>query len=156
MPEPVRLSARGLTILFAVIIALTVTALVITTLMLGRASDKPLPVSVIVERRLLPATIAGQAGQVLTPIIAVTNLSDQAIPRFALDINGQYFLYRDAPLDPQEEIVVLQDQFFTKSNQRFVPGRWPITKVTAYGQLPSGARGVYEYHPAEPSSAENP
>jgi hypothetical protein len=144
-----RLSARGLTILFALVIFLTLTALIVTSISLGRAQERPLPVRIAIEQRMVEAKVGDQMGQVMAPVIVVSNESDHAIPRFSIDINGQYFLYRDSPLEAGQELTLLQEQFFTKSNQRFVPGRWPITHVTAYGQLPSGGRGVLEYRPAE-------
>jgi len=35
-----------------------------------------------------------------------------------------------------------QQIFSTKSSQRFIPGRYPITEITVTGKLPSGRRAV--------------
>jgi len=51
-------------------------------------------------------------------------------------------LYRDSPVLPAERLVFPQSIFSTKSNQRWVPGRYPLTKISVTAKLPSGRRGV--------------
>jgi hypothetical protein len=138
-----RLAPKVLTLMFVGTIAGMVAILATLTVVLGRAHDKPLPVAVSPEDRMIAATIGGQKAQLMRPVIVVKNLSNESIPNLAIDINGQYFMYQNKPLEAGEELVILQEQFTTKSGQVWVPGRWAIKKVNVYGQLPSRARGIH-------------
>lgn len=140
-PTP-RLSGWGLTLALLATCLIPLTALSIYAAYFGRAADKPLPVRVTLDRR--PVETVGGEGALVTDVVTIENLSETAIPNVTADLNGQYFLYRDSPLEVGETIVIPQNVFATKSNQRFVPGRYPITEVTVTGRLPSGARGVSE------------
>lgn len=137
-----QLSSRGLLLALLATCVVPFTVLSIYTAIFGRATEHRLPVSVQVEQRPLP-TITG-AGTVLADVIVIENLADHEIRNVTIDLNSQYFLNRKAPLAIGEQLILPQDVFATKSSQRFVPGKYPITHVTVTGQLPSGARGVTE------------
>jgi hypothetical protein len=143
-PEP-RLSGRGLTLSLLLACFVPLLGLTIYAIIAGGAFDKPLPVTVSIDRRLVP--MMGIDGAVMADVVVINNQSDQEIPRLTIDLNGQYFLHQDKPLGPREELVLPQAIFSTKSNQRWVPGKYPLTEVTVTGQLPSRSRGVLEYHP---------
>lgn len=114
--------------------------LTIYAVVADRAADKSLPVRVDFGKR--PVEVPGGEAAIVTDVLILTNLANFSIPRITIDINGQYFLHRDAPLAIGEELVLPQQIFSTKSNQRWVPGRYPITEINVTGQLPSKARGV--------------
>ena len=78
--------------------------------------------------------------------IVLTNLTDHAIPRFSIEINGQYLLFRQTPLGKKERLELPQRVFTDKrSNHRFNPVKYPVEEVVLTGQLPSGARGVTRF-----------
>lgn len=150
MPRPgLTLSSRTLTVTWLAACFLTLAVLFSYAIFYGRGYDRPLPVEVTLERR--PVEVVGGRGAAMTDVVVVRNLSDLTLPRVTMDLNGQYFLYRDQPLQPREELVLPQEIFRTKSNLMFVPGRYPITEVNVTAQLPSGARGVAEVE-FEPSA----
>ncbi|TWU66308.1 MULTISPECIES: hypothetical protein [Crateriforma] len=140
-PTP-RLSSRGLSIALLMTCLLPLCGLSLYAVLFGRAAQHTLDVNVQLDRRAVPAV--GGGGAFLTEVVVIENQSDHDIPNLTVDLNGQYFLYQDAPLSQDDTLVVPQNIFATKSNQRFVPGRYPITDVTVTGRLPSGARGVTE------------
>lgn len=117
-------------------------SLSIYAIVAGRAHEHGLPVEVLIDRIPLP-TADGNA-QILEDVVVVTSLADHDIAKVTVNLNGQYFLYQDSPLVAGGTLVVRQAAFATKSNQRFVPGRYPIDSILVTGQLPSGARGVKE------------
>ncbi|TWU26956.1 hypothetical protein Pla52o_08120 [Novipirellula galeiformis] len=142
-PNP-RLSGWGLTfgLLAACLIPLAGLSLYAT--FYGRAASRSLPVEVTLDRQTVVAP-NGQGGM-LVDVVVVRNLADHEIPNLTVNLNGQYFLYRDSPLQKGETLVLPQAIFMTKANQRFTPGRYPILEVTVTGRLPSNARGVKETH----------
>jgi hypothetical protein len=106
----------------------------------GKASDAPLDVNVVVAKE--PVEALGGQGAILTDVIAIENLTDYELPNLTMNLNGQYFLYRDSPVLPGERLVFPQSIFATKSNQRWVPGRYALTKISVTAKLPTGKRGV--------------
>ena len=82
-------------------------------------------------------------GPVATEVVIVKNLEPFEIPRLSIEINGQYLLFRDAPLLANEELILPQQVFTDKrSSQRFNPRKYEVEDVVVTGQLPSGSRGV--------------
>lgn len=140
-PAP-RLSGRGLFLALGAVCLFPLITLSIHAVIFGKASEHGLPVEVIVDRRPLPTVDGSQ--QLMTDVVVVRSSVDFEIPNLTINLNGQYFLYQNSPLLPGEELIVRQAAFATKSNQRWVPGRYPLTDVTVTGRLPSGARGVTE------------
>jgi hypothetical protein len=99
------------------------------------------------------ATFFGKARDaILADVLVIENKTDHELPNLTVDINGQYFLHRQSPVRPGERLVFPQQIFATKSNQRWVPGRYPITEINVTAKLPSGRRGVkvieYDQAPA--------
>ena len=136
------LSSRGLLLLLLLVCLVPLSGLTLYAMVFGRAAEYKLPVNITIERRFVETRDG--TGAVLTDVVVVESLADFDIPNVTLDLNGQYFLYQDAPLKAGETLVLPQQIFATKSNQRFTPGRYPIEDVTVTGKLPSGARGVTE------------
>ena len=140
-PEP-KLSGRGLMLALGAACLFPLVGLTGYAIMVGGASDKPLPVEVSVEPRPIP--VPNTRTMVEAEAVVIRNRADFAIPRVTIDLNGQYFLHRDPPLEVGEELVLPTAIFSTKSNQRWEPGAYPLTEINVTGQLPSGARGVLE------------
>ena len=140
-PTP-RLGGWGLTLALLATCLVPLTGLSLYAVFFGRAADRPLPVRITIDR--VPIETADGRAALLTDVIRIENLADHAIPNVTADLNGQYFLYRDSPLSVGETIIIPQNVFATKSNQRFAPGRYPIEVIHVTGRLPSGARGVAE------------
>lgn len=140
-PEP-KLTGRGLFVALGLACLLPLGGLTIYAVLVGGAFDKPLPVEVRVDR--LPVPLPESDTQVVADVVVLKNLADFDIPRVTIDLNGQYFLHRDAPLKAGEELVLPQSIFCTKSNQRWEPGAYPLTEINVTGQLPSRSRGVLE------------
>ncbi|EMI19367.1 hypothetical protein RMSM_03703 [Rhodopirellula maiorica SM1] len=142
-PNP-KLSGLGLTLALLAVCLFPLAGLSLYATFYGRAASRSLPVEVSLDRRTVVAP-NGQGG-LLTDVVVIINTADHDIPNLTVNLNGQYFLYRDSPLQKGETLVLPQSIFMTKANQRFVPGRYPITEVTVTGRLPSNARGVTEVH----------
>ncbi|MGB0759198.1 MAG: hypothetical protein ACPHJ3_13285 [Rubripirellula sp.] len=135
------LSQRGLCICLFLMVA---AGLSVYAMFPERVGGPPLPVSVELGEGAVPT--ADGAGNVLTEVIVLTNLTDHPIPRFSIEINDQYLLIRDAPLAAGERLELPQRVFTDKrSNHRFNPIKYPVEAVTLTGQLPSGARGVTRF-----------
>jgi hypothetical protein len=112
-----------------------------------------LPVDVQLDRRMVE-TVGGR-GAIATEVVVVRNLADHPIPRLSIDINGQYLLFRDAPLQVAEELVLPQQVFTDKrSSYRFDPSQYDVEEVVVTGQLPGGARGVtkFEFEDEQPKN----
>jgi hypothetical protein len=148
-----RLSRRGL--VFS-LLAMAGAGLSVYSLFPDSVGGPPLPVEVLLDRRLVD-TVGGR-GAIVADVVVVRNLADHRIPRLSLDINGQYLLFREAPLEVGEEFVVPQQVFTDKrSSQRFDPTKYEIEDVVATGQLPSGARGVskFDFVDGRPKTSTN-
>ncbi|EMI52331.1 hypothetical protein [Rhodopirellula sallentina] len=137
-----QLSARGLFIALGAVCLFPLITLSVYAVIFGKASEHKLPVSVLIDRRPLPTQDGNK--RLLEDVVVIENEADFEIPNITVNLNGQYFLYQDKPLAAGEELVVRQAAFATKSNQRWVPGRYRLDDITVTGKLPSGARGVTE------------
>jgi len=138
-PAP-RLAGWGFTTLLILACFMPLAGLSIYASFFGRASDTDLPVTI--GFGVEPVKTLGGQGAVLTDVIWLESQYDSELPNVTIDLNGQYFLYRQSPLAPGERLVLPQQIFSTKSNQRWVPGRYPITEVNVTAKLPSGRRAV--------------
>lgn len=149
-PVP-QLSARGFFIALAVVCLIPLTILSGYAVLYGKATEKTLPVSVSIDRRPMqvqdgtPQT-PNAARPVLEDVIVIENDADFAISSLYADLNGQFFMYVDQPLAAGDLLVLPQAGFVNKTGQRWVPGNFRINEITVMGKLPSGARGVTEFH----------
>jgi len=135
-----RLSPRALSVLLLLTCLIPLVTLSGYAALFGKARDAPLEVEVSVTKE--PVEVIGGQVAILTDAIVIQNLTDHELPNLTIDLNGQYFLHRQSALAPRERLVFPQQIFATKSNQRWVPGRYPITKISVTAKLPSGRRGV--------------
>jgi len=135
-----KLSPKTLTLLLVATCLVPLITLSGYAILFGKASDAPLDVEVVVAKE--PVEAVGGQGAILTDVVVIRNLTDHKLPNLTMNLNGQYFLYRDSPVLPGERLVFPQSIFATKSNQRWVPGRYPLTKINVTAKLPSGKRGV--------------
>lgn len=136
-----RLSRRGLILC---LIAMVGVGLGVYSLFPSSVGGPSLPVDVTLDRRMVE-TVGGQ-GAIATEVVVIRNLADHPIPRLSIDINGQYLLFRDSPLNVAEELVLPQRVFTDKrSSYRFDPSQYDVEEVVVTGQLPSGARGVTKF-----------
>jgi len=135
-----RLSSRMLTILLVSSCLVPLIGLSVYAAFFGRASDAPLEVNVMVGSE--PVEMFGSQGAILAEVVVVENLTGHALPNLTVDLNGQYFLHRQSPVAVGERLVLPQQIFATKSNQRWVPGAYPLKEITVTAKLPSGRRGV--------------
>lgn len=135
-----KLSAKTLTLLLVATCLAPLITLSGYAMFYGKASDAPLDVAVTIGKEAVEA-IGGQ-GAMLADVVVIENLTDHELPNLTVNLNGQYFLYRDSPVMPGERLVFPQSIFATKSNQRWVPGRYALTKINVTAKLPSGKRGV--------------
>jgi hypothetical protein len=138
-PAP-KLTGRAFTLLLLSTCFVPLIGLTVYATFFGRASDADLPVDVGVG--VEPIETVGGQGAILTEVIWLKNNFDRDLPNLTIDLNGQYYLYRQSPLKPGERLVLPQQIFSTKSNQRWVPGRYPITEINVTAKLPSGRRAV--------------
>ena len=145
MPQSPRLSALALTVALAATVLTTLAVLSLYAWRFGKATDKPLPVSVESGMFAVP-TVDGKLA-VLTPAIRLRNLSDSPIPNLSISINSEFLLYRDSPLGASAELVLPLEVFKTKASHPFRPQSMTVRKISVYGQLPSRARGVIDYEP---------
>ncbi|NND99989.1 MAG: hypothetical protein HKN47_21940 [Pirellulaceae bacterium] len=136
-----QLSRRGLIISLALMVCVGIT---VYALFPDSVGGPPLPVNVTVDRQPM-ATNAG-GGATLTEVVVIENLAEHPISRLSIEINGQYLLHRDPPLDVGEKLQLAQRVFTDKrSSQRYNPIKYPAKEVMVTGQLPSGARGVSKF-----------
>ena len=136
-----RLSQRGLCVCLTLMVAAGLSVYAIFPESVGGPS---LPVGV--ELGQGPVPTADGTGEVMTEGIILENLTNHPIPRFSIEINGQYLLIRDAPLGVNERLKLPQRVFTDKrSSHRFNPVKYPVEEVTLSGQLPSGARGMTRF-----------
>ncbi len=140
-PTPV-LSGKGLTAALLLACILPLLGLTLYAIVVDLPYDRQLPVIVEIGKR--PVPVPGGGAAIVADVVILKNQADYEIPRLTIDLNGQYFLHRDKPLGAGEELVLPQQIFSTKSNQRWVPGAYPLTSINVTGQLPSKARGVLE------------
>jgi hypothetical protein len=137
-----RLSRRGL--VFS-LLAMGAAGLCVYATFPASVGGPELPVKVELDRR--PVETSGGEGALLTEVVVVKNLTDHEIPRFSIEVNGQYLLFRDSPLGRDEELVLPLRVFTDKrSSQRYDPKKYPPTEIVVTGQLPSGARGLRHFH----------
>lgn len=135
------LSKVGLILSLASMVAV---GLIVYSLFPNSVGGPPLPVKVELDYRMVEAM--GGRGPVATEVVIVKNLESFEIPRLSIEINGQYLLFREAPLMSEEELVLPQDVFTDKrSSQRFNPRKYDVEDVVVTGQLPSGSRGVIKF-----------
>ncbi len=142
-PAP-QLSTRGFFIALALVCLIPLTILSTYAVLFGKATERKLPVSVTIDRLAVP-TSPGQPPE-LQDVIIIQNDADFVIPKLYVDLNGQFFMYPDQPLAVGEKRVLPQSEFVNRTSQRWVPGNFRIDEVTVMGKLPSGARGVTEFH----------
>ncbi len=138
-PTP-RLSAQLLTTLLVLTCLIPLIVLSGYAAFFGKARDASLEVEVLVGRE--PVEAVGGQGAILTDVIVLRNLTDHELPNLTIDLNSQYYLHRQTPVQPGERLVFPQQIFATKSNQRWVPGRYALTKISVTAKLPNGRRGV--------------
>jgi len=138
-PAP-RLTGRVFTLLLVLTCFVPLIGLSAYAAFFGRASDAVLPVEIGIGKE--PIQAMGGQGAILTDVVWLVSEFGADLPNVTIDINGQYFLYRQAPLAAAERLVLPQQIFSTKSNQRWVPGRYPITEINVTAKLPSGRRAV--------------
>ncbi|MEL6896459.1 MAG: hypothetical protein AAFP90_10185 [Planctomycetota bacterium] len=136
------LSTRGFLLSLGGVCLIPIGIVMAYTAVFTDHSDPELPVSVQVTQRLLDIS---DSSAMMQDVIVFKNDASYPISHFQADINGQYHLYQQPPLQPDQELVIRQAAFKTKSNQAFIPGRYKITKVTVMGKLDTGRRGVSDY-----------
>lgn len=148
-PVP-QLSSRGFFIALAVVCLVPLTILSGYAVLYGRATEKKLPVSVTIDRQ--PTRVHDDATRTqgidppeLEDVIVIENDADFTISNLYVDLNGQFFMYVDQPLEAGDHVVLPQAGFVNRTGQRWVPGNFRISEITAMGKLPSGARGVTEF-----------
>lgn len=135
-----RLSPRALTTLLLLTCLIPLITLSAYATFFGKARDATLDVDVVIGKE--PVEAIGGQGAILADVLVIENKTDHDLPNLTVDINGQYFLHRQSPIGPGERLVLPQQIFATKSNQRWMPGRYPITEINVTAKLPSGRRGV--------------
>ena len=135
-----QLSRRGLVLS---LLAMAACGLGVYSLFPESVGGPALPVTIGLDHQPVE-TVDGAA--VLTPVVIVSNPNPFDIPKLTLEINGQYLLFRDSPLESEESLVLPQKVFTDKrSSQRFNPDRYSVQDVVVTGQLPGGARGVSKF-----------
>ncbi len=127
------------------LVAMVVAGLSVYAIFPESVGGPSLPVDVHLDQQLV--TAMGGQGAVLTEVVVVDNLTEHEIPKFSIEVNGQYLLFRDPPLGEKEELVLPLRVFTDKrSSQRYDPKKYPPTEIVVTGQLPSGARGLSQFH----------
>ena len=136
-----KLSRRGLVCCLCAVIGV---GLAVYAIFPESVGGPPLPVETVLDRAAVE-TVGGQ-GAVVTEIVRVSNQTDHEIKKLTIEINGQYYLFRDSPLLPRENLVVPLRVFTDKrSSQRFDPARHQVDEIIVAGQLPNGARGISKF-----------
>jgi hypothetical protein len=80
----------------------------------------------------------------LLPSLIVRNPTLEEWNNVNFAINDQFYYYHAEKLKPDEELVIPLKFFHTKGNQFYPPESQPLKSLTAYAQIPSGARAIKE------------
>lgn len=80
----------------------------------------------------------------LLPSLIVRNPTSEEWSNINFAINDQFYYYHAANLQPNEELIIPLKFFHTKGNQFYPPESQPLRTLTAYAQIPSGARAIKE------------
>ena len=133
-----QLSRRGLVLS---LLAMVGAGLSVYAIFPDSVGGPPLPVVVSLDKQPVPTPDGG--GAVMTEVVVIENPNEFPIKRVSIDLNDQYLLHRELPLQPKETLVLPQRVFVDKrNNSRFDPGSKQVEEIVVTGQLPSGARGV--------------
>ena len=136
-----QLSRRGLLLSLAAMVGV---GMAVYAMFPDSVGGPDLPVDVQLGIRPVPTTDG--TGAMSTEVVMVQSLVDHEIRRLSVEINGQYLLFRESPLQPRESLVLPQRIFTDKrSSARFNPSKYPVEEITVTGQLPSGARGLSQF-----------
>jgi hypothetical protein len=80
----------------------------------------------------------------LLPSLIINNPTQDEWKNVNFAINDQFYYYHAEGLRPKEELVIPLKFFHTKGSQFYPPESQPLKSVTAYAQIPSGARAIKE------------
>ncbi len=152
MSAPPKLPAKYLTAGLLAVVVGTLGILTVYFIRAGKAADQPLPIEISSGDFAVP--VPGGQAAVLAEALKLKNLSDKPIPRLAVVVNREFYLYRESPLGAGEELVLPLEIFKTKANHPYRPDAMDVWKVTVYGQLPSRARGVAEFRVSKPAQED--
>ena len=148
-----QLSRRGLVLCLLAMIGVGLSVYAMFPASVGGPS---LPVNVELDVQAVAVETGG--GAVMTEGLVIKNLKDHPIGRLSIEINGQYLLFRESPLQGLETLVLPQRIFTDKrSSARLDPIKYPVQEVVVTGQLPSGARGLsqFEFDSDDKNSVES-
>jgi hypothetical protein len=81
----------------------------------------------------------------LVPCIVIKNNSDSDWGKLSIGLNEQFYSTGNMRLAAQEEVAIPLETFIARNGSvRFPVGTRPISLVTIFAQMASGARGVAE------------
>lgn len=80
----------------------------------------------------------------MLPSLILKNPTADTWHNLNVSINGQYYYYHPDPVQAGEELTIPLKFFHTKGNQFFSLERQPLSELTVYAQIPSGARAIKE------------
>ncbi len=136
-----QLSRRGL--VFS-LLAMVIAGLLVYQSFPPAVGGPDLPVAVSLDKR--PVDTTGSQGAVVTEVVVITNEADHEIGRLAIEINGQYLMFTETPLEVETDLVMPLRVFTDKrSSQRYDPSKYPPEEIIVRGQLPNGARGSSKF-----------
>ncbi|MCA9193824.1 MAG: hypothetical protein KDB03_18755 [Planctomycetales bacterium] len=138
--KPSTLSSGQLTMLFIVVTLVPFSLVVTMYFMLPTGDDPVLEAEVIVGPRAWPNDKAQNAR--LVPCVTITNPTSDEWDNLNMAVNDMFFYYHPEPLEAGESMFVPLKFFHTKGNQNFPPESQPLTELTVYAQIPSGARAI--------------
>ncbi|RMF40893.1 MAG: hypothetical protein D6753_10755 [Planctomycetota bacterium] len=102
--------------------------------------DPKLTVDVTIGPRAWPNEASPDAR--LVPCIILRNPTDAPWQNVNLSINEQYYFYHPDPIPAGGEVVIPLKFFHTKGSTYFHPENQPLTSLTIFAQIPSGARAI--------------
>jgi hypothetical protein len=139
---PYTLSHRQLTVGLVLLTLIPFLFVVALYMSIPTTKDPLLEVQMEVQSRPWQTNTGDQTR--LLPSLVVRNPTDQIWNNVNFSINGQFYYYHPSQVKPSEELVIPLKFFHTKGNQFFPPESQPLRKLTAYAQIPNGARAIKE------------
>ncbi|GIW98291.1 MAG: hypothetical protein KatS3mg111_1624 [Pirellulaceae bacterium] len=137
------LTKGQLTLILAVVTLVPFLLVVILYFATPDHRDPELKVEVQVGPRAWPSDSSPDAR--LVPCIILRNPTEETWRNVNVAINEQYFYYHPGTIEPGQEVVIPLKFFHTKGSTVYHPEDWPMTHLTVYAQLPSGARAIKQW-----------
>lgn len=127
------LNRRSLSLLFGLVLLCPIVIVVVLSVILPTAHDRPLAVS---------AEFFEQPGNL--PELRVRNEGEVPLRALRIELNGAFAYYPQAPLPPGQAVDLELDWFMKKTGSHLEPAQTEIRTIHISARLPGNQRAVFE------------